>query len=332
MKNGEVLIGMGLAMVDEKIQNPNVTLPEQEELIPFLDQQTEFIRRTGGVTPNILAALTNFSPTQNAELLACTGDDARGSFYRLNTKKSLGELQIHPQKSTGVVASILNETGTVVFRDRHLGAAETVRVEKEKAKQNNILFVSDLTTLRLPKVFNEADKMLASVEKSGGNFFLNLAGLNPAIAPKDSLVSVLTALRREPDIVTGNESELNYLTDSTDMNNVIEHVFPNSRIMIITLSNNGSLVRYENRTFHIPAYPIPDEKVIDETGAGDTYAGVMLGALYTKEYHSWTQEHVLQACMAGTLGAAIAVQSLNSRLTGEEMDIVRDYYVQNLTQ
>lgn len=330
MKNGERLIGMGLAMVDEKIPNPGIVLPQHDELITFLDQQTDFIRRTGGVTPNILTTLTKFDPTYNAALLACTGEDSRGRFFRSKTESRLGELQINPQKPTGVVVSVLDNAGTVIYRDRHLGAAETVRADKDEISQKNILFVSDLTTIRLPEVFNEADAMLASLEYSEGNFFLNLAGLNPAIASRESIMSVLTALRRQPDIVTGNENELTYLTGSEDMQDAIEQVFPNARIMVITLANKGSLIRYENKIVHLPAHAIPDEKVIDETGSGDTYAGIMLGALYTKPYHEWTQEHILQACVAGTLGGALAVQSYNSRLTDQEMAIVRNYYLKNL--
>lgn len=323
MQNSERFVGMGLAMVDEKIRKPGIILPPANELVNFLNSQTETVREIGGVTPNIISVLTAFAPGHSTRLLACVGEDPRGEFYRTKTSKHLGILQVTTENPTGIVASAIDEEGVVYQRSRHLGAAEKVKAPKEEMEEQTTLFLSDLTTIRLPEVFEESDKMLASLH--GGKFFLNLAGLNPAIAPKDELVSVLTALKRMPDIVTGNESEFEYLTNSKDSESALQ-TFPDARILVLTRAGKGSLIRFEDENLEVPAYPVPSSQIVDETGAGDTYAGIMLGALHTKPYAEWTKSHVVQAGKTAAFGAALAVQTLRTRLTDAEMTRARNYH------
>lgn len=325
MSKNERFVGLGLAMVDEKIHRSGLHLPSSRELVPFLDTQSGAVREAGGVTPNIISSLTAYAPLNSANLLACTGNDIRGEFYRARTPNSLGTLQTAPEHPTGVVVSVINDEGVVYDRGRNLGAAEKVRVPKEDLEDAKTLFLTDLTTIRLPGVFEQSDRILASLGR--GNFFLNLAGLNPAIAPREQLLSVLTALRRSPDIVTGNESEFTYLVD-TKPDNVVQsalQTFPDTRLLILTLANNGSVVRFEDEMFEVPPCPVPHNKVVDETGAGDTFAGIMLGALYTQPYSAWTRQHVQESCQTAAFGASLAVQTIRTRLTNDEMQRTRNY-------
>lgn len=236
MNKNERFVGLGLAMVDEKIRRPGLVLPRQGELIAFLDKQTDSIRETGGVTPNIVSALTLFAPHHNTRLLACTGEDLRGQFYRSRTHPRLGNLQVNPNVPTGVVASLLDENGIVVQRDRNLGAAETVTVNKTELEERPTLVISDITTLRLPRIFDQAEKLFTPIQRSVGNFYLNLAGFNPAIASRDSLLPVLTALQKTPEIVSGNEDEFSYLTGTSNAAKNIQHSFPDTRLLVLTLA------------------------------------------------------------------------------------------------
>lgn len=319
------LVGLGCAMVNEKIQKQGINFPKGRELYSFLDGQRDSIREVGGVTCNILSALTLYSPDMGVHLIACTGKDERGKFYQSKVRKRLGTLQKNPNEPTGIVVFAPNKENVVTRIDSYLGAAETVTIDKDEIEQNNKLFISDLMTLRLPKVFKEADRMLLSVKKSGCNFFLNLAGLNPEIAPVKSVVAALTALKKEPDIVTGNEGELNCLTNSSDMPTLITQVFPNTRLLIITLGKNGSLVRFEGIKCYIPPYEISEDKTVDQTGAGDTFAGIMLGELYKKPYSRWSHGDVAKACITASYGASIVVQTTRFQLSNKEMARVRSF-------
>ncbi len=206
------------------------------------------------------------------------------------------------------------------------GTTLTVKANKQETEECNSVFITDLTTLRLPTVFPEADKIIRSVQQNRGSFFLNLAGLNPAIAPRDELVSVLTALRKTPEIVTGNESELAYLMGTHDRDRIVREAFPDTRLLLLTLADQGSVLRFEDEILPLPAYPVAPDRVLDETGAGDTYAGIMLGSLYTEPYARWSRSHVLLACNTAAFGAALAVQTLRTRLTDGEMEQVRQFH------
>src|SRR6185369_16628840 len=95
-------VGMGLAMVDEKVRRSGLILPSSEKLTDFLDKQGNSIRESGGVTPNIISALSIFDPQSKTRLLACVGADTRGNFYQSRTHTRLGRLQVHPELPTGV--------------------------------------------------------------------------------------------------------------------------------------------------------------------------------------------------------------------------------------
>lgn len=310
-------IGAGLAMVDEKIQKAGLSVGNGN-IREFLDAQPETIKAAGGVTPNILATFNHFDQDYQPQLVARTGNDERGTFYRSRTA-NLGEIQVDPNRETGVVASFIDSDGTVYYRDRDLGAATHLEIGSEHTEGKVELFVSDLTTLRHPRIREGANELLSL---SKGQFFLNLAGLNPAVAGRQEQLGVIDDLHREPDIVTGNEQEFAYLLDDPDFS--VEHAFPNSRLLILTLAGQGSIVRFEGEKIHIP--PSPVERVVDETGAGDTYAGLMLGTLHTEPYARWDKKHVLNACETAAYGAAMVVETSRTRLTGVEMADVRDFY------
>lgn len=319
----ERYIGVGLAMVDEKIHQENLQV--EGTLREFLDHQLDIKRAAGGVTPNILSTFARFDNDFNAELIARTGNDARGEFFRSQTSQ-LGEIQCDEEKPTGVVVSFIDQEGIVYHRDRDLGAAKHLEVGKTDVDSDVELFVSDLTTLRHPQVRERSNDALSRLKN--GQFFLNLAGLNPAIAQRHEQLAVINDLSKSPDIVTGNEDEFAFLLG--DDNFSIEQAFPDARLLILTLAEKGSIVRFEGEELYIP--PAPVENVHDETGAGDTYAGLMLGALHTEPYTTWSKSHVINACTTAAYGASIVVASDRTRLSKREMDEVQDFHLRLVTQ
>ena len=50
---------------------------------------------------------------------------------------------------------------------------------------------------------------------------------------------------------------------------------PGPRILVIKRGEHGALVFFEDETFAAPALPL--EVVVDPTGAGDSFAGGMIG-------------------------------------------------------
>lgn len=78
------------------------------------------------------------------------------------------------------------------------------------------------------------------------------------------------------DILFANEAELLSLYETNDLNAALDNVWATGTTTLVTLSDQGSLIKNSGDVHEIPALPV--DKVIDTTGAGDQYAaGVLAG-------------------------------------------------------
>lgn len=85
---------------------------------------------------------------------------------------------------------------------------------------------------------------------------------------------VKNILREYVDVVVANEDEAEALSGSIEESqNELENLCETS---IIKLGADGSLITCENKIHRIPAFPV---KVVDTTGAGDSYIGTYLAKI-----------------------------------------------------
>jgi sugar/nucleoside kinase (ribokinase family) len=75
------------------------------------------------------------------------------------------------------------------------------------------------------------------------------------------------------------------------------------RFVVIKKGEHGSLLCSERVTFVLPAFPA--EKVIDPTGAGDSFAGGMMGYLATQG--SFSPATLKRAMAFGTVVASFTI-------------------------
>ncbi|HAH31322.1 MAG TPA: sugar kinase [Elusimicrobia bacterium] len=104
------------------------------------------------------------------------------------------------------------------------------------------------------------------------------------------------------------------------------------QIVVIKRGDSGSMLFYGGETLSIPAQPI--EKVVDPTGAGDTFAGGFVG--YLAASPDWRNINVLKRAMAyGTVLSSFSVENFSVRRTEKlsKSDISARYrkYVQSLS-
>lgn len=108
------------------------------------------------------------------------------------------------------------------------------------------------------------------------------------------------------DLLLLNDSEVRLLTGE-------EHLVKAARVLLglgpryvlIKKGEHGGMLVSRNRLFLIPAYPV--EKVVDPTGAGDAFAGGMMGFL--SKVPKVTSGAMRSAMIAGTVTASFAVES-----------------------
>lgn len=108
------------------------------------------------------------------------------------------------------------------------------------------------------------------------------------------------------NILVINDSEVKLLTGD---NNIIaggRKIFElGPEIVIIKKGEHGAILMNKNHIFTVPAIPL--EKIVDPTGAGDTFAGGLMGWLHKTKDFSF--ENLKLAVVMGTVMASIAVEN-----------------------
>jgi sugar/nucleoside kinase (ribokinase family) len=106
------------------------------------------------------------------------------------------------------------------------------------------------------------------------------------------------------DILFANQEEVLSLTQTRDLGEAVAAVRGRSEIVVVTLSERGSMVVTADHTVKVPAAPL--ERLVDTTGAGDLYAAGFL--------HGFTTGRPLAECAAlGSLAAAEVISHLGAR-------------------
>jgi len=116
-----------------------------------------------------------------------------------------------------------------------------------------------------------------------------------------------TLLKRLDGLVL-NDSEARLLTDDENMvraGHKVRQMGP--KFVVIKKGEHGAMFFSEHETYVLPAFPT--ERVVDPTGAGDSFAGGMMG--YLAEQDDFEPETLKTAMAYGTLVASFAVEDFS---------------------
>ena len=121
---------------------------------------------------------------------------------------------------------------------------------------------------------------------------------------RDALIQVMARV----DIVTVNEAEARQLCATHNVLRAAREILAlGPRAVVIKRAEYGALLLTKDRSFWTPAYPV--EEVCDPTGAGDAFAGGMLGHLARSgQIDNSTLCH---AVLHGTVCASFAVEAFS---------------------
>ncbi len=85
---------------------------------------------------------------------------------------------------------------------------------------------------------------------------------------------------KHTDILVINDGETRQLSNEHNLLRAARHIFSlGPKALVIKRGEHGAMLVHQNRTFHVPAFPL--EQVHDPTGAGDSFAGGFMGYLAT---------------------------------------------------
>lgn len=118
----------------------------------------------------------------------------------------------------------------------------------------------------------------------------------------------LEALMKDLDGLVLNDSEARLFTDMENLvaaGHRLREMGP--KFVIVKKGEHGAMFFGEHETYVLPAYPT--ERVLDPTGAGDSFAGGMMG--YLAELDNDFEPEQLKTAMAyGTLAASFNVEGI----------------------
>ena len=184
---------------------------------------------------------------------------------------------------------------------------------------------------QLPAAFRKPDNLfLANIDPELQSLVLDqverpklvaLDTMNFWISGKrEALLKVLGRV----DVLFVNDSEARQLSGEHNVlkaANAIRKMGP--RTVIIKRGEYGALLMEQDHVFHAPAYPL--EEVFDPTGAGDTFAGGVMGAL--DRWGGYSPNTARQAMVVGGVLASFVVEDFSfERVRTVTLDDVQTRY------
>ncbi len=118
----------------------------------------------------------------------------------------------------------------------------------------------------------------------------------------------LTKVIKRVDLIFINEDEIKMYAEKSNIFEAIEFVLDlGVKYVVVKRGEYGAIVASKEDLFFVPVYPV--RKVVDPTGAGDSFAGGFTG--YLAKMKKYDFETIKQATIYGTITAANNIQSFS---------------------
>jgi cytidine kinase len=144
--------------------------------------------------------------------------------------------------------------------------------------------------------------------------------------------SELLELLKKVDGVVMNDSEAKLLTREENLVAAGKKVLElGPRFVVVKKGEHGAMFFSEHETYVLPAFPTPD--VVDPTGAGDSFAGGMMGYLAAKR--EFDPKSLKEAMAYGILVASYNVEDFSldrmKQVSRDDLDYRMHHYRRMLT-
>ncbi|GIV26335.1 MAG: sugar kinase [Bacteroidia bacterium] len=237
----------------------------------------------------------------NIHLVSVIGDDYDQNFLQLLKTKGvdLTGLQVKQgQKSffwKGKYHIDMNSRDTL---DTQLNVlSDFDPVVPEMVRNSDFVMLGNLMPSLQMKVLKQLTKRPKLVMMDTMNFWMQTA--------LEDLLKVL----KEIDILTINDEEARLLTNTHSLKKAALQILKmGPKILIIKKGEHGALLFKDKEVFFAPALPL--EEVFDPTGAGDSFAGGMIG--YLARTNDLSFENLKRAIIVGSAMASFTVEKFGT--------------------
>ncbi len=247
----------------------------------------------------------------NVKLVGVVGDDWPAEHTELLNRRQIDTSGLHvvPGGETfrwrGKYMTNMNDRETL---EVHLNVFETFDpVLPDEYRRSKFLFLANGSPIVQMKVLDQMTNLTLTVADTM-DLWINIQ--------HDELMQLLQRI----DGLVLNDSEAKLLTDDGNLvraGHKVRQMGPN--FVVIKKGEHGAMFFSEHETYVMPAFPTPD--VVDPTGAGDSFAGGMMG--YLAEQNKFDPKTLKAALAYGTLVASFNVEdfSLDRMKNIERADI-----------
>ncbi|MBI1978267.1 MAG: sugar kinase [Candidatus Omnitrophica bacterium] len=248
----------------------------------------------GGSASYFSYAASFFSPV---ELIAVVGEDFPAEYRKILEERPIGleHLTVCPGKTfywKGKYESDLNTAHTL---DTQLNVLLEFKPKLQANREPEYLFLANIDPTLQLEVLNQVKRPKCKfVACDTMNFWIE--------GKPGELAKVL----KRVDMVVVNDGEARLLAKEANLikaGRKIQNLGPGT--VIIKKGEHGALLFHEERFFSLPAYPLED--VFDPTGAGDTFAGGVMG--YLTKTGDLDFDHFKQALAHGAIVASFTVEN-----------------------
>ncbi len=261
-------------------------------------------RVVGGAASYICLAASHFVKKQN--LISVIGEDFPQEF--LKELKSRGVDQnglklIKGGKSFFWEGSYHDD---LIKRDTLLTELNVLEgwspVVPDEAKNTDFVMLGNLDPSLQTSVLDQMSIKPRLVVLDTMNFWMDIA--------MDNLKSVISRV----NVLMINDDEARQLSGENSLINAAKEIHKlGPETVVIKKGEHGALMFENNKKFFTPAYPL--DKVVDPTGAGDTFAGGFIGLLASKNSIGWEEKK--QAIVAGAVLASFTCEEFGTKKLAE---------------
>lgn len=265
----------------------------------------------GGSATYFLLAASRFAPVHVVGIVGSDFPEGGMELFREHAS-NLDDLQVVDGKTFRWGGRYHGdwENRTTLYTE--LGVFETFKpTVSPRNRKCSLIYLGNIQPSLQLSVLRQAENRKKEVICDTMNLWIETA--------KDELLKVL----RQTDVLLLNESEVSLLAGVSDFvsaAHAVRELGP-SRV-VVKRGPKGSTLVSESETISINAFSVP--KVVDPTGAGDSFAGGFVGALARGE-------SIVEALMAGSAVASFCVegfgltglQSISDEDLAHRMEVIR---------
>lgn len=189
---------------------------------------------------------------------------------------------------------------------KDLNNAETLKTELNVLEKFETAIPEELTDIPYLFLANIDPQLQAKIVSQMKN--LEFCGLDTMNFWINSKRDEIYSLFRQISIMFLNDAEVKSLSDENNIFVAADKLLSKGlKNLVVKRGEFGSVLFSKERMFICPAFPL--KKVVDPTGAGDTFAGAFMG--YIAQTRSYNFENLKDALLWGTVASSFCVSDFS---------------------